>query len=466
MSAIAGRATAGRASGGAEPGAGQTSVRFYGGLREIGASKILVSTARARVLLDIGLPMGEGSELFGGVVHERPGRELSDRLRVNQAPGIPGLWDPALLPEQSPLRARDPRPTALFISHAHLDHIGMAGLVDPGIAQWASGETVRLSRASVFAGYHYLGREPQLQAIDSTVQVGDLRVEAVPVDHDVPGACGFIVHAPDGVLAYTGDLNFHRHGGRNSLAFAQRVHGASMLVTETTMLSFEPLATGPVRTEDDVLSIAGQACARTPGLALVSVYERDVERCSALIGAARRWGRTMVWPGAVAAFLAAMGVEGVVTWDRTRPQTALQCAGLDAALAAGLTVQTVGLSEVASDQGGYLVQLDARDMPAMLDLPVEPGAPWIHAQGEPLGPFMPDWAPFQAWLSALGLVRVDAGSTGHATAGDLTDFVAHSGAGVVVPLHGRHPERLRRPGPILLPEYGRAYALDGSVLGR
>lgn len=442
-----------------------TTVQFYGGLREIGASKILVSTDDARVLLDIGLPMGEGSELFGSVVTERPGRELADRLRVGQAPAMPGIWDPHLLAEDSPLRVRDPRPSALFISHAHLDHIGMAGLVDPQIPQWATEQTERLSRASVLAGYRYLGHEPRLQVIRDSVQVGDIEVEAVPVDHDVPGACGFLVHTPAGTLAYTGDLNFHRDQARKSRVFAQRAHGASMLVTETTMLSFEPPAHSGVRTEADVLETIRQACHDTPGLALVSVYQRDVERCAALIDAARRWGRTMVWPGAVAAFLAAMGVQGVVSWDESRPQSQVQCRALEAARRSGLPLDSVGLGRVEENPASYLVQLDVEDIPSMLDLPLGPGAPWIHAQGEPLGPFMPEWAPFRAWLDALVLVTVEAGSTGHATVEDLTEFVSGSAAGLVVPLHGQHPERLECPERVLLPEYGCSYSLDGTTIG-
>lgn len=441
-----------------------TTVQFHGGLREIGASKILVSTEQARVLLDIGLPTSTGSELFGGLVTERPGHELADRLRVGQAPQLPGIWDPDQLPRDSALRTPDPRPTALFISHGHLDHIGMAGMVDPRIPQWASEQTVRLSRASVLTGHRFLGREPRLQVIHDHVQVGDIRVEALPVDHDVPGACGYLVHTPDGMVAYTGDLNFHRNGGSNSRAFAERARGASMLVTETTMLSFEPAAQGAAPTEDEVLEQIRQACEAAPGLALVSVYERDVDRCAALIDAARRWGRTMVWPGAAAGFLAAMGVQGVVSWDGSRPQSRLQRRALDAACSAGFEVRTVGLDEVQADPQAHLVQLDVADMPSMLDLPLSPGSPWIHAQGEPLGPFMPDWAQFQAWLRALGLVVVPAGSTGHATVADLTAFVSASEAGIVVPLHGQHPERLRCPEPVLLPEYGCSYALDGTQL--
>lgn len=441
-----------------------TRVEFFGGLTEIGASKILVSTDQARALLDIGLPMGDGSDLFGGLVEERPGHELADRLRVGQAPQLPGIWDPSQLDEDSPLRARDPRPTALFISHAHLDHIGMAGMVDHNISMFASADTVRLCEALAISGHRFLGSEPIIQPIAGAVRIGDLEVESVPVDHDVVGACGYLVHTPDGTLAYTGDLNFHRNEAVNSRAFAERVRGAKMLVTETTMLSFDPVPGRKTRTEDEVLELVRQACVEAPGLALISCYERDVDRCTALVRAAREWGRTVVWPAGTAVLLTAMGCPGILTWDETRPQRASQVATLQAAQSQGVSCDTVSLAQVLADPSAFLVQLDDRDMPAMLDLPLSASTPWIHTQGEPLGPFMAGWAPFHAWLGQFGVPTLEVGSSGHASIEDLTGFVEGTGAQLVVPLHGRHPERLRCPEPILLPEYGAVYALDGCRL--
>ena len=73
------------------------TIEFWGGLGVIGGSKIMVEDGGHRVLLDIGLDIPNGANLFRLPVRNRPGRELSDRLRMNAAPRIPGVFDPAVL---------------------------------------------------------------------------------------------------------------------------------------------------------------------------------------------------------------------------------------------------------------------------------------------------------------------------------------------------------------------------------
>jgi ribonuclease J len=40
-------------------------------------------------------------------------------------------------------------------------------------------------------------------------RIGSLEVEMIPVDHSIPGACGYIIYSDEGNMAYTGDLRFH-----------------------------------------------------------------------------------------------------------------------------------------------------------------------------------------------------------------------------------------------------------------
>ena len=83
---------------------GTVMMEFYGGLGVIGGTKIMISTPNARVLLDLGLDIPSGTDLFRPPVGTRPGREIADYLNTGQAPALPGIYDPALLP----LRGREP----------------------------------------------------------------------------------------------------------------------------------------------------------------------------------------------------------------------------------------------------------------------------------------------------------------------------------------------------------------------
>lgn len=446
------------------------SVEFFGGLRVIGSSKIMVSTPTARVLLDFGLDIPGEVDLFRAPVHERSEHRLRDRLAVGFAPDVPGIYDPLQLPEDSPPGLSDSRETAIFLSHAHIDHDGALGFVRPELPIYAHPDTARLEEAIVLAG---TGAAFKVRAMPAEITVGDLRVEAIPVDHDIPGACGFLVHTPEGTLAYTGDLNFHRDSALRSGAFVRAVSGLDMLVTETTMLSFVPAedqSFAAPRSEAEVLAVAGDAIESAPGIALLSMYERDVERAQRFISLCRQKGRVLVWPGQQAVLLASFGVSGVVTWDKSRPQRAAHCEALArlAVVAPERMPQQVSLASVRASPSNFVVQPDVQDVPSLLDLPLQnladASVPFIHAQGEPLGPFMANWATWLEWLEKLGILFVAAGSSGHATGESLHKMVMDINPGVVVPIHGFRPEALQVDVPTLLPNYGVRYRLDGTIL--
>lgn len=449
----------------------ETMIEFYGGLGVIGGSKIMISTPGARVLLDLGLDIPSGADLFRAPVGTRPGHELADYLNTGQAPELPGIYDPALLPVRGPRAAGlvdlghpDPRPSAVFISHAHIDHDGMIGFVRPGLACYAHPRTVAIHRALRSAGLGPAGHAPTLQEAppDRAVVVGDVTVEPIEIDHDIPGACGFLVTTPDGRVAYTGDFNTHR--GNASFGFADRVKGVEVLITETTMLSFDPLPEEPPG-EREVAEVVAEQLS-LPGLQLISLYERDLDRCQAMINLAGRVGRTLIWPGQQAAFLHLMGLTGVATWDDSRPQRSVHVEAVSNATTEAGPMAMIALADVWADPGAYVVQTDSRDNAGLLDLPIGEQTRWIHSQGEPLGPFMPDWQPFADWLDHLGVDCVEAGSSGHAGPLGLVDLVRRINPGVVFPIHGFRPAALVSAlddggptVPVVVPEPGRAYPL-------
>lgn len=450
-----------------------TTLTFYGGVRLIGGTKVLVETDGARILLDVGEDIPDGTDLFRAPATIRPERALSDKIRVGAAPAIPGFWDAAALRADGPgasslaaLADADPRPRAATLSHAHIDHDGLMAHLDAAIPVYAHPDTVAMERRLADLGWTTGAALERLRALESgeEVVVGDVRVRQFRVDHDVRGASGTIVTTPDGVIAYTGDINLHRDGGVHSREFAAQAKGADVLIIETTMLSFDDV-TGPARTEDEIADIVVNTLSERAGtLALLSCYERDIDRAVGLIAAAERAGRRIVWPGRFAALLAAWGVSGLTTWDTSRLQTPDHAAASEKAQ--GLGVETVSLADVAANPGGFVVQTDARDVGSLLDLPItadselRPGTPWIHSQGEPLGPFMDSWAVWMDWLGQLGVDVVPAGSTGHAMPDDLVELCQLVGAGRVVAVHGFHPERLQIPGAeTILPELGEPITL-------
>ncbi|PSR22506.1 MAG: hypothetical protein C7B45_06715 [Sulfobacillus acidophilus] len=414
-------------------------ISFWGGVGVIGSSKILIEQDGWRILLDCGLDFSPGAGLFRSHVAPRPGHILQDRLRIGGAPWLPHLYRPEAVAGLDLPGGSDGQ-TAVFVTHAHIDHIGLTGWVDPGVPIYCSIDTKRVMEALTAAGDGVEGGEPALIGLadGESVTFGPFRVTRYPVDHDVIGASGYAVETQDGVVGFTGDIRLHGRHPEKSLAFAQAIHGARAFVIEGTTLSFgfKSAQSTEVAVDEQFTRIL----ATTPGLVLMSLYPRNVERVESFLAIARSAGRTILWPPKMAAFFTHLGIPDVAVWDESR------------------------LDAVRSHPEHYVVQMAVAEIPVLLDLPVGPGAVFVHANGEPLGVFDPDYEVLQDWLKFTHTPWWGIGTSGHASPDDLNRLVETVAPDILFPLHSQEPDRLiPPPGTVRwLPQRGgRRFALSG-----
>ncbi|MDE3025091.1 MAG: MBL fold metallo-hydrolase, partial [Acidobacteriota bacterium] len=410
-------------------------LRFYGGVGVIGSTKVVVEQDGWRVVLDMGLDIPGREGLVRSPLKMSRGSELRTRLRLGEAPAIDGLYRPEAVAGTEVAGAHGESRTAVFVSHCHIDHVGLLGWVDPSVPIRAADETVRMLDALEAAGQGLEGGAPLVEpmAEGERVSVGPLVVERCAVDHDVPGASGFLVHTDAGVVAYSGDLRLHGRHPERTERFAERARGAHALVMEGTTLTSDPRIV--LRPESEVDAAFDDALARTPGLVLMTVYPRDVERVESFMTIAETRGRTILWPPAIAAFLRAWGLPGVEELDAASTEAARR------------------------DPSRFVVQVASDALDVLLDLPVGAGSIFLHANGEPLGPFQASWELLQQWLARLETPFASIGTSGHATPHDLHRFVQLVSPDVLYPLHSADPLRLLPPPGTsrVIAEYGRWY---------
>ena len=414
-------------------------ISFWGGVGVIGSSKVLIEQQGWRVLLDLGLDFTPVPHLFRGRVAPRPGHVLADQIRTGSVPAIPHLYRPEAV-EGLDLTGGSDGKTALFLTHAHPDHAGLAGWVDPGVPIYASAITGQILAAQESAGMGLPGGVPAVQALPmgEPLPFGPFVVTAQAVDHDVPGAVGFLVDTEDGVVAYSGDIRLHGRHPEWSLQFAEAARGARALVIEGTTLSFGFQRAEP--TEQMVDGAFAEILERTPGLVLMAALPANLERIAAFVELARGRGRTILWPPPQAQFLKTMGLTDIKSLD-----LAAQKADLHA------------------HPGHYVVQLTVSDIPALLDLPVGPGSVFVHANGEPFGDYDPDWPILHDWLTYTHTPFWSMGTSGHASPADLHLLVETVSPDIVFPIHSAAPDRLVPPPGTArwLPErVGRRFSLS------
>ena len=384
-----------------------TVITFWGGTNVIGGTKVTLSTPTAELLFDCG-PGGD---------EETP-------------PQIPGFFT----------SADDGKKRAVVLSHAHIDHDGFLTELNPGLEVIASPQTAQLEGVLAETGFTEPSRPVKWRAVEPemAVQFGDISLELVPVNHDVPGACGVLFRTNEGKIAYTGDINFHT--GEASNHFVERAQGVDLFISETTGLSFDDsLEPAPL---DDVLAQFKQIVRQNESV-YFSVYERDAYKCEAFLNAIHETGKQAVLPPRWGQLFEAYVQAGLMTSTVT---------------SSFVTVDEFDSSQQSSDFVYLLV-------PESVELAQGAGnGVWFHCNGEPLGPFMDNYSDFHDVLDRERITVVEAGISGHATGAALQKMVDKVAPHVLAPVHGFHPERLRGPFKTLLPDIGQPYDIAGEAI--
>jgi len=319
------------------------------GARTIGGTKLYLREGRAGFLVDFGLNYQRWGQYFDEFLGPRTARGLFDLWQLGLVPQVGGIYRGDLLvPEFSaPREAPALEVQAVFLSHAHLDHCGLVGVLRCDLPLVASRTTLAILKALQDTGpaefYGELSycrlrspnRSGELEADRSGACVGrpacaadgtpsprlqrlwttlsrqrraldprsvappaaayeGVRVRVYPVDHSVPGAVAFAFECSEGLVVYTGDLRHHgRHAHLVDALVAdlqrERVH---VLVVEGTRLTRE---TQDQVTEAQVLDNARKVVASRPGRLVVADFgPRQVERLETFLQVAEETGRCLV----------------------------------------------------------------------------------------------------------------------------------------------------------------------------
>jgi ribonuclease J len=441
------------------------TVRFLGGVREIGGNKILVEDGPDRVLFDFGPSFSPRMEAFYvDYLQPRTTCPAKDLLEFDLIPRLPGLYSQDALGDAD-LAYTSPEVSAIFISHAHADHAGYLHLVDPEIPVHVGAGTRTLLEAIEKSTRMKYGDHPWKVFTDAApVRVGRIEVTPYPVDHSVPFAYGFLVRTSEGSLAYTGDFRHHgpRAGDTHRFFEAVAKEGVDALLIEGTRAGPDPRRN---LTEEGVRTGVDRVLSDRPELALACTYPRDVDRLTTLHAAAVAAGRELVVSVRTAHLLTAVApqlppgsvpVPGQspnlrVYARRKRTSFVWERPFLDTALTA---------EEVRERGRRYLLALDFYHFPELIDLRPAKKSPFIHSMSEPFSEDDVSDQVLHNWLDHFGLQFHQMHASGHASGPELLELIRTTRARNVYPIHTEHPEAFEVAGPTVRPpELGRAYPI-------
>jgi ribonuclease J len=418
-----------------------------GGAGEIGMNCYLygygAGRARRWIMVDLGLGFGD----------------------MDTAPGVE-----VIVPDIEHIVAERDRLEAIFLTHAHEDHIGAIQYLWErlGVPIYARPFTAEVVRRSMAEAGLDLGAVRQV-GLGQRVGAGPFEVEWFPVTHSIPESSCLAIRTASGLVVHSGDFKLDPEpllGAPIDMGVFERLgaEGVLALACDSTNVFLE----GAAGSEAEIVGNLERVIAEAPRAVAATTFASNVARLRTLAYAARAAGRSIVVAGRAMRRMIEISVQtGQLTdFPATVPEeqakdipaenlfylvTGSQGEGRAALarIAAG-THPTVALAE------GDTVIFSSKNIPGN-----EAGIYRLHNRLSERGVRIVD--------SDMGRIHV----SGHARRGDLERVYRALKPRIALPMHGEHRHLVehaawaRRWGAnqAILATDGTVVRLDGAAPG-
>jgi ribonuclease J len=222
-----------------------------------------------------------------------------------------------ILPDMSWLQERADRLEAVFITHAHEDHVGAIAhfYKSLGAPVYARAFTANIARRKMKEHGHPPESVRTVSAWPEQVQAGPFNVGFLPISHSIPECASLVIDTPKGRLIHSGDFKLDPtpmvgEAFDPDLWTEVCKDGVRALICDSTNV-FSP---SPGRSEKDVGPAIEQLVSDAAGMVVATTFARNVARVKTLAEAGQRAGRSVVLLGRAMQRMVEASVEtGVLT---------------------------------------------------------------------------------------------------------------------------------------------------------
>ena len=268
------------------------------------------------------LPLGGAGEIGMNAYVYGYGKPGAERLilvdlgltfpDMDSSPGVD-----LILPDITWLKARKNQLEAIFITHAHEDHVGAVSHFwqDLGAPVYARAFTSNILRRKMGEMGHPERAVKTVSAWPVVTQAGPFSVGFLPISHSIPESSALVIDSPEGRLIHTGDFKLDETplvGEAFDRALWQEVAapGVKALICDSTNV----FSRHPGRSEASVGPEIEKLVAKAKGMVVATTFASNVARVKTLAEAGDRAGRSICLLGRAMRRMIEAAIEtGVLT---------------------------------------------------------------------------------------------------------------------------------------------------------
>jgi ribonuclease J len=268
------------------------------------------------------LPLGGAGEIGMNCYVYGYGPEGAERLILvdmgvtfPDMDGSPGVN--LIMPDITWLEERKNQLEAVFITHAHEDHVGAVGHLYEklGAPIYARAFTANIARGKLAEYGHSDKVVRTVSAFPESIEAGPFQVSFLPISHSIPESSALVIDSPEGRVVHTGDFKLDETpivGEAFDPILWGKVaeKGIKALICDSTNV-FNPVAG---RSEASIADEVTNLVAEAEQMVVATTFASNVARVKTLAEAGQRAGRSICLMGRAMRRMIQAAIEtGVLT---------------------------------------------------------------------------------------------------------------------------------------------------------